>query len=80
MMAGERRHVIGGVGGGVVIMVIEGGFGVMFDLNIKLLMGFGQEFDLSAHLTDRRMFAFLELKIALVRLHLTKRLPKRKSP
>lgn len=46
MMAGERRHVIGGVGGGVVIMVIEGGFGVMFDLNIKLLMGFGQEFDL----------------------------------
>ena len=46
MMAGERSHVIGGVGGGVVIMVIEGGFGVMFDLNIKLLMGFGQEFDL----------------------------------
>ena len=38
MMAGERRHVIGGVGGGVVIMVFEGSFGVMFVLNIKLLI------------------------------------------
>ena len=38
MMDGERRHVIGGVGGGVVIMVFEGCFGVMFVLNIKLLM------------------------------------------
>ena len=46
MIVGERRHHIGGVGGGVVIMVIEDGFGVMFDLNIKLLIGFGQEFDL----------------------------------